>query len=163
MWIYVYKDFLIESFGQLFWYCFFFRHLISPIAIILSEEESISLKADLSFSTIGFHQFTTRWFFLPPVYIFYKHLPHHHHLFGVFMAKRGRGSNVMYSRCNLVMPIFVFSWIRCCFCEFRAQTSVKWKIWSKYRHAISRIFLWNGSYTYKIVYLLKIYGWRSKI
>ena len=36
------------------------------------------------------------------------------------------------SRCNLVMPIFVFSWKRSCYCEFRAQTSVNWKIWKLY-------------------------------
>ena len=37
-----------------------------------------------------------------------------------------------YSRCNLVMPIFVFSWKRCCYCDFRAQTGIKWKIWKFY-------------------------------
>ena len=54
-----------------------------------------------------------------------------------FLFKTGlylrRASNkefaVRYSRRNLVMPILVFSWKRCCYCNFRAQTGIKWKIW----------------------------------
>ena len=38
----------------------------------------------------------------------------------------------IYSRRNLVMPIFVFSWKHCCYCDFRAQTRIKWKIWKFY-------------------------------
>ena len=38
-------------------------------------------------------------------------------------------SKYTYSQRNLVMPIFVFSWKRCCYCDFRAQTGIKWKIW----------------------------------
>ena len=37
-----------------------------------------------------------------------------------------------YSHRNLVMPIFVFSWKRCCYCDFRAQTEIKWKVWKFY-------------------------------
>ena len=41
-------------------------------------------------------------------------------------------SRYTYSRRNLVMPIFVFSWKRCCYCDLRAQTGIKWKIWKFY-------------------------------
>ena len=32
-----------------------------------------------------------------------------------------------YSRCNLVMPIFVFSWKRCCYCEFRPVSNERYE------------------------------------
>ena len=41
-------------------------------------------------------------------------------------------TTLQYSRRNLVMSIFVFSWKCCCYCEFRAQTGIKWKIWKIY-------------------------------